>query len=113
MSDLTNVQLNPPSNWQDFERLCQGLWKEIWGDPNTQRHGRAGQSQAGVDVFGLPKGELKHAGVQCKGKDGRYGGQVTEDELKDEVNKAKSLGPETCPALLWSPLNDHRASRLL
>jgi hypothetical protein len=42
--DVTNVQLNPPRNWQDFERLCQALWRQIWADPNIQRHGRTGQA---------------------------------------------------------------------
>jgi len=105
MSDVTNVQLSPPSNWQDFERLCHGLWKEIWGDSNTQRHGRTGQPQAGVDVFGRPKGQSRYAGVQCKGKDARYGGQVTEDELREEVNKAKSFQPPLREFILATTAN--------
>ena len=25
-------QINPPANWQDFEDLCQRLWRSILGD---------------------------------------------------------------------------------
>ena len=47
-------QLNPPANWNDFEDLCHKLWRSIWGDPNTQKHGRRGQAQHGVDIYGKP-----------------------------------------------------------
>ena len=47
-------QLNPPANWNDFEDLCHKLWRSIWGDPNTQKHGRKGQAQHGVDIYGKP-----------------------------------------------------------
>ena len=93
MSDLTNIQFPPPANWQDFERLCHALWQEIWADPNAQLNGRTGQPQAGVDVYGLPKRAAKYEGIQCKGKDGRYGAVITEDELRSEVDKAKRFKP--------------------
>lgn len=86
-----NKQLPPPSNWQDFERLSRDLWAAIWRDDTTELNGRGGQKQHGVDVFGR-KGREWH-GVQCKGKDSRYGGQVTETELRSEVEKAKSFRP--------------------
>ena len=48
------LQLPPPAIWQDFEKLCHVLWREIWNDPATQKNGRSGQPQHGVDVFGQP-----------------------------------------------------------
>ena len=68
MSNLSNYQYPPPKHWQDFENLCRDLWREIWKDPNTQKNGRSGQEQHGVDIYGQPdEGEL-WAGVQCKVK---------------------------------------------
>lgn len=56
-------------------------------------NGRSGQPQHGVDVFGKRSAADKFSGVQCKGKGGRYGHQVTEAELKEEVGKAKTFSP--------------------
>lgn len=93
MSSFINQQINPPENWQDFEKLCAALWSEIWSDPNTRMHGRRGQKQHGIDVYGRIDGSGDWQGVQCKGKDVRYGSQVTEAELKAEVKKAKKFNP--------------------
>jgi tetratricopeptide (TPR) repeat protein len=73
--------------------LCADLWQEIWADPGTQRHGRSGQQQHGVDIYGCPNQGPDYEGVQCKCKDGRYGQEITEVELKTEVEKAKKFHP--------------------
>ncbi|MCH7752279.1 MAG: hypothetical protein IH898_09015 [Planctomycetes bacterium] len=93
MPGFLNQQIAPPDTWQEFEKLCRDLWERIWGDPNTQLNGRGGQSQHGVDVFGHLGGSGDLQGVQCKGKDGRYGRFVTEKELRAEVKKAKKFQP--------------------
>src|ERR1700722_19093968 len=93
MVDLTNVQFPPPANWQDFELLSRDLFAAIWCDPTTQRNGRQGQAQHGVDVFGIPSLGDQYAGVQCKGKATYFGQIVTESELSAEVEKAKSFIP--------------------
>lgn len=49
-----------------FERLCRDLWASIWDDPNTQMHGRGGQEQAGVDIYGQPRTGSGYSAVQCK-----------------------------------------------
>jgi len=93
VTNLSAFQIPAPKDWQEFERLCRSLWAEIWRDPNTQLNGRGGQPQHGVDVFGKPPEASRWSGVQCKGKDGRYGQQVIETELRAEVEKAKSFQP--------------------
>ena len=93
MPSFINQQIPPPNNWQDFENLCADLWGKIWKDTNAQKNGRSGQAQHGVDVFGRLNGDGDLQGVQCKGKDGRYGKAVTEKELKDEVEKAIKFEP--------------------
>lgn len=94
MNDISSTQLPPPSNWQDFESLCCDLWTKIWNDQSTQKNGRSGQNQNGVDVSGkdlFNSGE--NCGVQCKGKDNYLKKSVSTTELEEEVNKAKNFEP--------------------
>jgi len=126
MSNISNFQCPPPANWQDFETLCCDLWREIWDDSNTQKNGRQGQEQAGVDIFGQPRKGKKWAGIQCKGKDNFTKQKLTERELINEVEKAKTFKPElsefiiatTCPKdaktqkLARIITNDHQKKNL-
>lgn len=92
---ISKLQIPPPANWTDFEDLCHSLFKAHWKDPLAQMHGRRGQAQHGVDVFGSPEaayGANLH-GVQCKGKEANYGASATEDELKAECAKALKFTP--------------------
>lgn len=88
-----SLSLRRPNNWQDFETLCKKLWGEIWNCPEIKKNGRAGQTQHGVDVYGIPFGEDNYYGIQCKGKDEYTNKQFTEEEIKNEVKKAKSFQP--------------------
>jgi tetratricopeptide (TPR) repeat protein len=94
MPIFSNQQIPPPANWQDFEALCCDLWRAIWKDPNTQRNGRQGQPQHGVDISGRPNEGHLWAGVQCKGKDNYTNKLLTEDEVLDEVKKSKKFTPK-------------------
>jgi hypothetical protein len=85
--------LPAPADWQAFERLTRDLFSAHWNDRRAQANGRSGQPQAGVDVFGINSKTGLLEGVQCKGKDARYGHSVTADELKDEVNRALTFTP--------------------
>ena len=93
MPNFLNSQVPPPRHWQDFEDMCCDLWREIWDDRNTQKNGRQGQSQNGVDVYGRPNQGQSWAGVQCKGKDNYADKSLTEKEVEEEVTKAKSFEP--------------------
>ncbi|WP_237072247.1 PDDEXK family nuclease [Prevotella herbatica] len=88
------MQLKKPSNWQDFEKLCQLLWGEIWEcSDSIKRHGRQGQNQHGVDVYAYVDKYKGYCGVQCKGKDEYTNAQLTKDEIDKEINKAKTFEP--------------------
>ncbi len=87
-------QLPPPGDWQAFERFTRDLFASHWDDPTAETNGRAGQAQAGVDVYGVNAKTGKAEAVQCKGKDGRYGHSVTKDELRAEVKKALTFKPQ-------------------
>lgn len=93
MTYRPKLQLHPPAHWQDFENLCWGLWKEIWGDPNTQKNGRQGGAQHGVDVFGQPDTGVGWAGVQCKGKENFTRQTLTKGDVAEEVRRAKGFSP--------------------
>lgn len=91
---IAATQLRKPENWQDFERLCKKLWGEIWNCSDTiQRNGRNGQSQHGVDIYGVPQGLNVYYGIQCKGKDEYTHSQLTEEEIDREIAKAKLFEP--------------------
>jgi len=100
-------QLPQPSDWQAFERFSRDLFAAHWKDPMAEMNGRAGQAQAGVDVYGLNVATGKIEGVQCKGKDGRYGHSVTAAELRKEVGKALKFKPAlSCYYLVTSGAAD-------
>ena len=90
---LCAYQLPPPTDWQAFERFTRDLFAAHWADPLTQANGRTGQAQKGVDVFGRNAVTGQLEGVQCKGKDSRYGHSVSVDELNAEVKKALGFTP--------------------
>lgn len=92
MSHLAATQIPKPADEQAFERASVPLWRHILGDPNVQRVGRRGQAQAGVDLCGRRGRDPSHlVGVQCKLKG--TGGQVTEKEVREEVDKALGFTP--------------------
>lgn len=91
---ILNLQIPPPSNWQDFESLCCDLWREIWRDPNTKKNGRQGQPQHGVDIYGRPYNGDSWSGIQCKCKNIDLKKNLTESEVEEEVQKAKKFIPK-------------------
>jgi hypothetical protein len=92
--DFTEKQIAPPKSWEKFEELCLALFKEIWGDPLALRHGRRGQPQHGVDIYGcVDTSGASFQGVQCKGKDANYGAKASVAELKAELTKADQFDP--------------------
>lgn len=89
-------RLNRPSDWQSFERLTRDLYQRLLGDHGTDLHGRSGQPQGGVDVFGTDHRTGQMVGVQCKGRDdpaGQSAGHLSEKELWAEVAKAATFDP--------------------
>ena len=93
MTSVLSRAFPPPNNWQDFESLCFDLYARLWKTNDVDMHGRRGQPQGGVDVYGTDRVEQKFVGVQCKGKEEGYGAKLTKAELKVEVAKAKTFVP--------------------
>ena len=62
-----NFQLQPPQDWQAFQRNCVILFKSELKDPNTQEYGRSGQKQGGIDIIGRRNTDPEHwVGIQCR-----------------------------------------------
>lgn len=102
--------IQKPENWQDFETLCKQLWGEIWGIPmKIKKNGRNGQPQAGVDVYGVPKGEENYWGIQCKGKDDYSNAKLTEKEIDNEISKAQKFKPELAVFIFATTMNKDSA----
>jgi hypothetical protein len=98
--------IGKPVNWQDFESLCKLLWGEIWEIPyKIKKNGRLGQEQAGVDVYGKPKGESDYWGIQAKGKDDYSNAKLTENEISEEIEKAKNFRPPLSVYIIASTSN--------
>jgi hypothetical protein len=100
MPTHANLVLTPPQYWEAFEDMLLDLFRAAWKDPNAQKHGRSGQAQMGVDVYGQPDQKDKWSGVQAKKKDRLAASAVTETELVAEVHKAKQFTPKLSELIL-------------
>ncbi|MEX3853690.1 hypothetical protein AB3X94_06430 [Paraburkholderia sp. BR10923] len=88
MPTLANSHVAPPKSWDEFEDIVCSAAKNRWQNPDFTRHGRQGQSQDGVDVYGKDdKGQT--VGLQCKNT---WSG-VNEHTVEDEVRKAEAFKP--------------------
>ncbi|ODT73806.1 MAG: hypothetical protein ABS76_38455 [Pelagibacterium sp. SCN 64-44] len=68
------------------------LFRGLLKDPATERIGRRGQSQHGVDIYGLRNEDpTRPVGIQCKAKG--LGKQLTEAEVRKEVGLALGFEP--------------------
>ncbi|HLV24419.1 MAG TPA: hypothetical protein VKY36_06555 [Moheibacter sp.] len=92
-------RIYPPQNWNDFEELCLKLWGILWQIPNAiDFNSTNSQGQNGVDIYGIPNGESRYFGIQCKNfkpftKSGKFN-KLTLQNIKNEIKKAESFTPE-------------------
>jgi len=100
MGQLTQF-FQPPIYWQQFEDLTHALFQRIFGDPTATKHGRPGQSQDGVDIYGTYTHGGWLVGVQCKRMDELDennhplpGGAITPKVLKREYDKVLNFRPK-------------------
>ncbi|WP_426221111.1 hypothetical protein [Pseudomonas sp. DWRC2-2] len=91
---ISSYDIMPINDADTFEDFCCDLWKATWQSPTTQKHGRKGQAQLGVDVFGIPSGSQNYQGVQCKCRSNFLGSRLTEEDIAHEINEAKKFKPQ-------------------
>jgi tetratricopeptide (TPR) repeat protein len=96
MSDAPRTEIPLPKGEDDFEDLCLALFRAVWRDPLAKQHGRRGQRQHGVDIYGEDNfGHTGLNGVQCKqhGSGTSITDEALKKELRDEVKKARGFQP--------------------
>ncbi|BAN34105.1 hypothetical protein SCD_n00256 [Sulfuricella denitrificans skB26] len=88
MPTLADSRVAPPKGWDEFEDIVCSAAKNRWRNSDFTRHGRQGQEQHGVDVYGKDdKGQV--VGLQCK----NTCSGVTERTIEDEVENAEAFEP--------------------
>ncbi|MDD2018895.1 hypothetical protein [Pseudomonas putida] len=88
MPTVTTSRLPTPTSWDEFEDICKTSFGLRWSNPNLSRHGRQGQQQDGVDIYGRDSHEL-FVGVQCKNTTRT----ITEQLITSECSKAEKFRP--------------------
>ncbi|MES3021694.1 MAG: hypothetical protein V4857_08935 [Pseudomonadota bacterium] len=88
MPTISSSHYPKPISWDEFEEIALSACKLKWGNPNLTRHGRQGQAQQGVDIFGRDNLE-RLVGVQCK----NTLGTISEKIIDDEVVNAEKFQP--------------------
>ena len=93
MPSPSTTNLPRPESWDEFEDICTDVLKRMWGDPYLVRHGRSGQKQDGVDIYGLPErlggyATQNYAGAQCKKTD-----SLCITTIEEEIIKAENFDP--------------------
>ena len=78
----------PPKSWDEFEAIVCSAAKNRWKSPDFTQHGRQGQRQDGVDVYGKD-GNGRLVGLQCK----NTWSDLSEKTINEEVDKAESFKP--------------------
>lgn len=91
MSTGFGIEIPRIENEDLFENLCLDLLKINKKYENTQRNGRRGQRQNGVDIFARIVKSLEWIGIQCKVK---TGGIIEATEIDSEINKSLTFNPK-------------------
>ena len=89
MPTLSSMKIPPPKSWEEFEEITLDACKMRWENPDLQMHGRKGQAQNGVDIYGANH-IFRNIGVQCK----NYDSELTLALVKKEIENAESFTPK-------------------
>ena len=79
-----------PLDDDEFESMIRDICALEWHDPNSEKFGRKGQKQHGVDVYGQPiDAQGKYRAAQCKLRTTNR--QLSADEIETEVTEARQF----------------------
>jgi hypothetical protein len=113
MPEFSALRIPPPQDGKDFERLCLDLWRAEWNDPHAQLHGRSGQGQRGVDIYGRPQGKTGLSGIQCKARSPRTDRARLEQDLRADIQAARAFDPPLDTLLVATTLSRDEALQTL
>ena len=103
MPTYADLEMAPPTSWDEFESIVCSAAKNRWKVADFVRHGRQGQRQNGVDVYGKDdNGNL--VGLQCKNTWSR----LSEDTIRDEIKKAELFKPALTRLYIATTANTDR-----
>lgn len=88
MPTFADSRLPKPQGWDEFEKIVCSAAKIRWSNPDFTRHGRQGQAQEGVDVYGRDHSGAM-IGLQCK----NTVKGVSEATIRAEVAEAAKFKP--------------------
>lgn len=88
MPTIANSNIPTPKGWDEFEDITLSVAKIRWGHSDFCRHGRPGQQQNGIDVYGHNQ-NANLIGIQCKNT--IHG--IDFDTITKEMEKATSFVP--------------------
>lgn len=88
MPTTTTSRLPPPTSWDEFECICKSSFSLRWTNPNLEIHGRQGQKQFGVDIYGSDSFN-NCVGIQCKNTIST----ISQKLIEDEIIKAEQFTP--------------------
>ncbi|WP_175047978.1 hypothetical protein [Duganella vulcania] len=89
MPTIVGSQVPPPRTGDEFEDIALSAAKLRWRHTDFFRHGRPGQRQDGVDIYGTLGAPRTAIGIQCK----NTMGGLTEDAILAEIRNAESFKP--------------------
>ncbi len=89
MPTISSSIVPPPKSWDELEDISLAAAKLRWNSTDFFRHGRQGQAQDGVDIWGHDDDD-RHIGVQCKNT--VMG--ITLTVVESEIEKAESFVPK-------------------
>ncbi|EOV0863713.1 hypothetical protein ACSTKZ_22640 [Vibrio parahaemolyticus] len=85
MVQYSTAHIVKPKSWEEFEQISRDAMGLRWNNPDLIMHGRPGQAQDGVDVYG--QNHLGLVGIQCKNTLNGVSNKV----ITDEVEKAEGF----------------------
>jgi hypothetical protein len=87
MPTIATMRIPPPKDWAEFQDITTAALRIRWSSPTLTQHGRSGQAQQGVDIYG-PDDLGRLTGIQCKC-------QATLDQgtIDVEIANAESFQP--------------------
>ncbi len=100
---ITEMELPKPKNWQEFERMARDAMAQCWQSTDLQMHGRSGQAQNGVDIYGADD-IGRRVGIQCK----RCEETPSVKLIQDEIANAEKF-PSTLSTLYIATTADYDA----
>ena len=88
MPTPSTSSLHPPEDWVEFENIVCDIYRRKWNDEHTQRYGRQGQLQHGIDIYGRKNNSNSYIAIQCKRYDKK---KLNGQTIRSDVLKAESF----------------------